>query len=224
MRPCTVRAMRTHRHQPTPTNKPTTRNKTKHTKPNQGELTAKYGSPATDAAAYEEGEGDAVMAEASGAAEANGHDTEQPHSNDNTAAPAAAPAEQQQHQQPEEAQQAQEGGQQQQQQQNQQRRSKRAAAPRPTSAGGRPAARSSAALTKQQQAKKDLANLIKDSRRLFALLPLGALIGQRTLVLHGGLFRQPPTAGLKGKQRRAIRAGEWPVLCGGVALGDPAVG
>ena len=60
----------------------------------------------------------------------------------------------------------------------------------------------------EKAAKKDLQDLIKSSRRLFALLPLGALVGQHTLVLHGGLFRAPPAAGLKGKQRRNVKAGE----------------
>ncbi|KAF8068441.1 PU1 [Scenedesmus sp. PABB004] len=42
-------------------------------------------------------------------------------------------------------------------------------------------------------------------RRMFALLPLAALVGGRTLVLHGGLFRAPPrpAKGKGAKRRRA---------------------
>jgi hypothetical protein len=83
---------------------------------------------------------------------------------------------------------------------------------RPKRASSRAAAAKAVAAVKatarkQQSARKELEELIKASRRLFALLPLGALVGSKTLVLHGGLFRAPPSAGLKGKQRRAVKAG-----------------
>ena len=49
-------------------------------------------------------------------------------------------------------------------------------------------------------------------RKMFAFLPLGAAVQQRTLVLHGGLYRrnaQRITAASKGKRKRAV-----PSQCG----------
>jgi serine/threonine-protein phosphatase 5 len=40
-------------------------------------------------------------------------------------------------------------------------------------------------------------------RRLFAHLPLAALVQNSTLILHGGLFRAPPNKGKGSKRRRA---------------------
>jgi serine/threonine-protein phosphatase 5 len=48
--------------------------------------------------------------------------------------------------------------------------------------------------------------LFTSIRRLFAHLPLAALVQRSTLILHGGLFRAPPKKGKGSKRRRASGA------------------
>ncbi|GBF98615.1 hypothetical protein Rsub_10804 [Raphidocelis subcapitata] len=108
---------------------------------------------------------------------------------------------------------------QQEQQQQEQQPAAAGSGGRPKRASSRVAAaktvKATAAARRPQSGRKELEELIKASRRLFALLPLGALVGSKTLVLHGGLFRAPPSAGLKGKQRRAAKSG--PLQLGSLA-------
>jgi hypothetical protein len=87
-----------------------------------------------------------------------------------------------------------------------QARPKRAASARAPRVATKAVAAAGAVSREQQRArdaKQLLQELIKATRRLFALLPLGAVVGRHTLVLHGGLFRAPPAAGHKGKKRAA---------------------
>jgi hypothetical protein len=47
-----------------------------------------------------------------------------------------------------------------------------------------------------------LQGLFTHIRRLFAAMPLAALVERNTLILHGGLFRAPPTKAKTGAKRR----------------------
>jgi hypothetical protein len=62
-----------------------------------------------------------------------------------------------------------------------------------------------------------LQGLFTSIRRLFAHLPLAALVQSSTLILHGGLFRAPPKKGKGSKRRRASGALQTqPLLCPGL--------
>jgi len=53
--------------------------------------------------------------------------------------------------------------------------------------------------------RNDSRHVYRACQRLFASLPLAALIAEKTLVLHGGVFRKPRNPG-KGKKRKACEA------------------
>lgn len=61
-------------------------------------------------------------------------------------------------------------------------------------------------------------------KRVFASLPLAALVQRNTLVLHGGLFRQQPPsakgAGAKNKRKRGTPVLLGASLCGAGGLGE----
>ncbi len=46
----------------------------------------------------------------------------------------------------------------------------------------------------QKYGKAEAQAIYKSCKRLFALLPLAAVINRATLVMHGGLFRKPTVA------------------------------